>query len=220
LSWHFRTFTEGGYKYWPTWTDYALEDIDQIVIVFKNYYAPFVDTYDKKYLPSLRDPKKKANRAPSPRLAKIYKFATGLRAHGPDLGKLIAALKKLGGFGKAQAAPPAADFKKESAEVETTRKLLPEASRDLIAIVAEGDAQQTQTLTDLTTASDTFRGAEISAAVHPIRERAMAANIKAAAAPLLVQIGNSHILNVAALVGASAVAVDQATKLSDITKRP
>jgi hypothetical protein len=58
--------------------------------------------------------------------------------------------------------------------------------------------------------------AEAVRAASPLREQAMIRNIKAAAAPLLVQIGEEHLANVATGVGTSAVPVSKDTDFSAV----
>ncbi|HEY0413793.1 MAG TPA: DUF4157 domain-containing protein [Allosphingosinicella sp.] len=57
-------------------------------------------------------------------------------------------------------------------------------------------------------------------AVSPLREAAMIRNIRAARAPLFVQIGNEHLANVAAGVGNTAVAVDKDADFQAVTRKP
>lgn len=61
--------------------------------------------------------------------------------------------------------------------------------------------------------------ADAIAAGHPVREAAMISNIKAAPAPLFVQIGDNHVDRVAAGVGAEAVKVKVGVDFDALTRK-
>lgn len=95
------------------------------------------------------------------------------------------------------------------------RKILPPMGRKLGPVTGvDPDSETGKGLRDVLK-SDTMKGDEAS---FELREQAMAKNVKAGPAPLLVQIGDLHVISVAGKVGADSVAVKESTGLAKKTR--
>jgi hypothetical protein len=105
-----------------------------------------------------------------------------------------------------------------AARIRPQTGVLVDVAKDLASILP-ASKDEAKMLDDIMATPDPFKRPSALDAVNPIRERSMAENIRAAAAPLLVQLGMAHAAPVAKLAGDDTVAIEPPRKLSDITRK-
>jgi hypothetical protein len=196
----------------------VLEQIKAIRILDQDNYKPFLETFEKKFAPTLKDSKTKKRLPTPPRLGKIRALSTKLRKSwtGPlELGGLEKSLGEIKKVLDATRLPRKGWSARFSAAIRRQHSFLAGLATDLVPIIAGSNAQEAKALSDLINAP--LR--DPSPVLSPIRERTMAESIRAQAAPVLVQLGAAHVDPVAKLVGSDAVPVNLPKKLSDLTKR-
>ena len=194
------------------------EDLQQIGVM-RAYYDNFVTSYEEVVHGS------------KPRLKLIYEFSTSFRAFDDirlsELRKHLTALdEELRKQEPGKAGLSGDRLKTAIAYIDminNVRESLPVLAGDLVKIIDIKAETEVAGITALlpydTKAGEKKPGEEeAQAAANEARERAMVANVRAAAAPLLVSIGNFHVVDVASEVG--GVAVDMNASLESVTKKP
>jgi hypothetical protein len=117
-------------------------------------------------------------------------------------------------FTAIKAGNPAAGW---AGRVNADRAFLPDMARELRTIVGiAAHSQQGQRVEGVAASNQMVAADVLTAAVDPPREKAMAANINGAPAPLLVQVGDQHVLPLTKLVG-DAVGLRKEEMLADVT---
>lgn len=135
-------------------------------------------------------------------------------------GRLKGLLKAAGALGASESPKAAAAA---IGAMQNARTVLQDIATDLLGFLQApqvADAAQARA-TALTFAApgDSDRAPRAEAASHPYREWGMISNIKAAKAPLFVQVGEDHLEALAAGVGDEAVAVSMNDDFDEVTKR-
>jgi hypothetical protein len=156
----------------------------------------------------------------SARSQKVYAFATDFKdVYLPAVAKLMdlitAAIQAVINPRTTQAI-----FEKTLDDIAANRAFLRDLATALIALATAGHPREARRLKKLLAPTDTTRAGEILDAVNPARERAMADNIAAAEAPLLVKLGDYHVDSLARKLGRSVVAIHKDEDLETATRQP
>jgi hypothetical protein len=203
---------------WTTWAHAARDNLADIRVLYTDYYKPFAETFEKKLKPTLKGP------APA-RLQTIYAISARLRdAHGDggrkelEFVELSRALKEIDGQKVSPKPTPKGWAAGVAARIRPRTGVLVDVARD-VASILPASKDEAKVLGDIMATPDPFKRPSSRDAVNPIRERSMAEHIRAAPAPLLVQLGLAHAASVAKLAGADTVAIVPPRKLSDLTRK-
>jgi len=203
---------------WTTYAHSARDNLTNIRLLYTGYYKPFAETFEKKLKPTLKGP------APA-RLQTIFAVSTRLRnAHGDggrkglELVELSQVLKEIDAEMVSSKPTPKGWASGVAARIRPQTGVLVDVAKDLASILP-ASKDEAKMLDDIMATPDPFKRPDAKDAVNPIRERSMAENIRAAAAPLLVQVGAAHAAPVAKLAGDDTVAIEPPRKLSDITRK-
>jgi hypothetical protein len=181
----------------------------------KHEYAEFLVAYGKR-------------RRHSTRSRQVQAFAVDFRdVYEPGfalLDRLLqAALYAFDGYDPANpddSVAVKADFEQALDDIAANRAFLPRMAAGLAGLAGASDPKEMEDIGKLLAPADTRQGSAIIAAADPARERAMAENIAAAEAPLLVKVGDGHVESLQKLVGPSVVAIRETQSLEDVTKQP
>jgi len=156
----------------------------------------------------------------SARSQKVYAFATDFKdVYLPAVAKLMdlitAAIQAVINPRTTQAI-----FEKTLDDIAANRAFLRDLATALIALATAGHPREARRLKKLLAPTDTTRAGEILDAVNPARERAMADNIAAAQAPLLVKLGDHHVDSLTRKLGRSVVPIHMDEDLETVTRQP
>ena len=209
---------------WITWVRGSLASLADIRVLY-DYYKDFLQTFETRFKRTLRDPATKSFRAVPHRLNLILSVSTRLRnaywqgwTKGSELFDLTTAITQIDALIRDPRPPKKGWSAPVAATIRKRLGFFVEVAKDVASIIAK-DQQETRTLNEIMTNPNPVKRPDIMPALNPIRERSMAANITAAAPPLLVQLGAAHVDPVAKLVGADAVPIPPPRKLSDVTAK-
>jgi hypothetical protein len=211
---------------WMTHVIDARRNLADVRTIYIDYYESFWQTYERKFLPTLKYAKTKTSRQPPSGLEKIYAISIKLRnaywqgwTRGSELFDLTDVLTKIEEFMSSPKGAPAGWVANLKARIGSRMNFLTGLATDLIPIMTD-DPKETGTLEKVITESDSVNRPDILVATKPARERSMAAHVGSVAPPLLVQLGDDHVDNVAKLVGSDvAVPIHLGKTLSDITRQ-
>jgi len=196
----------------------ALSSLDDIRIMYVDYYKPFIETFETKFEPKLR----KTKGAVPPRIAMIHALSSKLRKSywtGWKPGSEILALtRSLGTIMTVIGAPglPKKGWSKDvGIAIADQLPFLKQLAKDLVPLLTT-DTKEAATIEALIPTPTTLVPRDPSFVILTARNRTMIESVRSEPAPALVRLGDAHVDPVAAGVGPDALKVHAPKKMSDV----